>query len=175
VQIPIPEGAQDLFFPQMAAGEELLEVGGTLVDTRPVRPGADSLSVIFVYALPMPGDSVRLARDIAYPTANVTVLVPDGSLDLRSDQLEFQDVRPFEGIDYRHYATHGVMPGAALDLEFVVGTASTPSGVSQSASTNASSSQATIRTLGLVLAALAFVFAMVYPLASRPRRRTRRP
>jgi hypothetical protein len=175
VQIPIPENAQDLFFPQMALEDELFEVGGTLVDTRPVRPGTDSLSVIFVYALPMADDTVRLERAIALPTANVTVLVPEGGLDLRSDQLEFQDVRPFEGVDYRHYATHGVMPGTALGMEFVEPGTSTTSSVPQTTSTQASTSQATIRTLGLVLAAMAFVFAMVYPLASRPRRRTRRP
>jgi hypothetical protein len=175
VQIPLPDNAQDLFFPQMAPEEELFEVGGTLVDTRAVRPGTDSLSVIFVYALAMADDTVRLERSVAYPTANVTVLVPEGRLDLRSDQLEFRDVRPFEGTDYRHYATHGVMPGTALVLDFVEPGASTTSGVPQTRSTNGSTSQATIRTLGLVLAALAFVFAMVYPLASRPRRRTRRP
>jgi hypothetical protein len=174
VMIPVPENAQDLFVPQMETGDEVVEMGGVLLDTRPVRPGSDSLTLVFVYALSMPGSEVRLERPVAYPTANVTVLVPEGQLDLRSDQLEFRDVRPFEGVEYRHYATHGVMTGTVLGLAIVEGSGAAVGGGSTSTPGNASRTQGTIQTLGLVLAAMAFAFAVVYPLASRPARRSRR-
>jgi hypothetical protein len=177
VFVPVPGNAVGLAFPDDATGERFVQVEGGIWDTQAVPPGADTSVVRFSYHLLVEGASVPLVREFAYPVTTLNVLVVEPGLALRGDQLLAGEPITFQDKNYDVYQVEGLGPDTPLSIELLPSAASESATLPSSAATAAGAQaanqgqQAVLKWLGLGLAVLAAVGAVVYPLVTRPRTR----
>jgi hypothetical protein len=176
VFIPLPENAVGLAYGEGVADDRFLDVEGGLMDTEPVPPGTQSSEVVFSYHLLVAGETVPLERRFAYPVTNLNVLVAQPGLTLKSEQLEFMGTQAFEDRQYELYRASDLAPDTPLMMELVpVDTGSgtavgmPPASDQGGAGSAATGNQRLLLGIGLGLAVLAVVVALVYPqLVRRP-------
>lgn len=176
VSIPLSENAVGLSFGEGPSDERYVEVEGGLMDTEPVLPGSETSLVFFSYHL-MAGDgAIPLERSFAYPVTILNLLVAQPGLTLESEQLQFEGVEMFQDRQYELHATQNLDPDTPLALTFIpvagtagsTGVAGMPPASDQDAATaSAQGSQKLLLWLGLGLAAVAVIGALVYPVVSK--------
>jgi hypothetical protein len=172
LQIPLPSGAVGFAFQQDMPVTRFVEVENGLLDTEPVPPGSGTAMVFFSYHLVVDGETVPLERRFAYPVDSLNVLVAQPGLTLRSDQLLARGAELFQGRQYEFYTTQALGADTPLALELLPTSSeaspTAPAGMEQ-ATTSAPTggNQGLLRWLGLGLAVLAVVGALVYPVAIR--------
>jgi len=115
LEIPLPPGATDLRFDDGALGERYLATEEGFAHTALVRPGANALSVLFSFDLPLSGplDFTQTAR---YPVKAVNVLAPNGVLEVQSQQLAGPQTENVEGATYLIYTDSAIPAGDNLAL-----------------------------------------------------------
>lgn len=176
VYVPLPGDAVGLAFQESVADNRFVEVDGGFVDSEPVLPGADTSLVFFSYHLMVPGETVPLERQFAYPVTDLNVLVSQPGLTLNSEQLQAMGTESFQGQQYEFYVTRALEPGIPLVMELVpvpdaVGSPAmpgTPPEGGQAAMGGAiRGNQGLLRWLGFGLAVLAVIGVVVYATLSR--------
>jgi hypothetical protein len=176
VFIPLPENAVGLSFGEGVDEDLYVQVEGGLMGTEPVPPGTETALAFFSYHLMVTGDSVPLEQRFAYPVTNLNMLVAQPGLTLSSDQLQSRGLELFQGRQYELYATQNLGPETPLAVEFIPmagssgepGTEEVP-GSSGERMTGATprGNQPLILWIGVGLAALAVLGAVIYPLVDR--------
>ncbi|MGD2207286.1 MAG: hypothetical protein PVH17_10945 [Anaerolineae bacterium] len=175
IDIPLPENAVGLAFQQDISEERFVEVEGGLMDSEPVPPGQEASLVFISYHLMVGESPIPLERRFAYPVDTLNVLAAEPGLALRSEQLQARGVESFQGRQYQFFVGRDFPPDTPLVLELLVeettGAADMPAAPAEgdpaapAASTRGN--QGLFRWLGLVLAGLGVVGAVVYSLATR--------
>jgi hypothetical protein len=162
LRFPLPPGAVELRFedPRMQMSTRLAE--GQVVDTLPVPPGMRQ--VLLSYALPYQGSSATFAKEIAYPTANLNVLIADVGVKVRAEGFTAGAPVTTRGeARFLNYTRSGLASGSRLEL----GLSNLPRGAETPMVTPADRS-ATLRWVGIGLAIVALAFGVAYP-TLRPR------
>jgi hypothetical protein len=172
LQIPLPSGVVGFAFQQDVPATRFVEVENGLLDTEPVSPGSEAALVFFSYHLEVDGETIPLERRFAYPVDSLNVLVAQPGLALRSDQLLARGVELFQGREYEFYTTQALGADTPLALELLPTSSeaspAAPAGMEQAVtSAPTGGNQGLLRWLGLGLAVLAGVGALVYAVASR--------
>lgn len=175
VFVPLPEQAVGVAFGESGAEDRFIEVEGGLASTDPVPPGPESSLIFFSYHLMVTGETVPLERRFSYPVTNLNILVAQPGLTLKSEQLQTMGNELFQGRQYEFHQTQDLAAGAPLAMEFVpvetVGGADT-SGMPPSSGQGVTGAatrgnQHLLLTIGVGLAALAVVGAVLYPQVTR--------
>lgn len=111
----LPQNAQDVTFEDDPTGMRFVKANNGYVDTEPIIPGAESLSIIALYKLPYDN---ALTIDIPIPAdvASANVLMQDLGAKLSSDQLQFVESREFQGDPFSIYSTTDLKKGQVLAL-----------------------------------------------------------
>lgn len=176
VFLPLPPSAVGVAFDDAAAETRFIQVDGGFADTEPVPPGQETSLVFFSYHLIASGDRIPLERSFDYPVDNLSVLVTQPGLELKSEQLQSMGAQLFEGQQYEFFVGQSLAADAPLLLELmpveeavgIEGGEGMPSAGGESASVGSTrGNQGTLRWIGYVLAGLAALGAIVYAATSR--------
>jgi hypothetical protein len=174
--VPLPESAVGLAFDQEPATDRFVEVDGGFWDTAPVPPGQQSALVFFSYHLVVTGNSMPLERHFTYPVTTLNILTAEPGLTLHSDQLQAMGLQSFQGQNYDFFTLQGLAADTPLAMELLPSAEVASSSGMPAASTGSDlasagsippGNQDLLRSLGLVLAGLAVVGAVIYALSSR--------
>jgi hypothetical protein len=174
--IPLPEQAVGVAFGEGEAADRFIEVEGGLASTEPVAPGPESSLIFFSYHLMVTGETVPLERRFSYPVTNLNMLVAHPGLRLNSEQLQSMGIELFQGRQYEFHVTQDLAADAPLLMEFVpveavggAGTSDMPPSSGQAVAGAATrGSQRLLLWIGIGLAALAVLAAMLYSQVTRP-------
>jgi len=175
LSIPLPEGAVGLAFGEGTPEGRFVETAGLVLDTEPVPPGQGTAMAFFSYHLMVMGDTVPLERRFFYPVNNLNVLAAQPGLSLASDQLLSMGAESFQGQQYEYFVGQGLGPDAPLFVELTPvagmggdqGMVGMPAGNDPAASASVRGNQELLRWLGMGLAALAVIGAIVYAAVTR--------
>lgn len=91
LRFPLPPGYQDLAVEGERLGQRFFEVNGNLVDTLPLPPGQAVRQVLLRYRYPYRSSRLDFVHTLAYPTANLNVLVSDIGVEVSSQQVTLRD------------------------------------------------------------------------------------
>jgi hypothetical protein len=153
VTFKLPEGAANLEFQDGVLGERFVQTADGFGDTAAVRPGSGSYEVLFAFDLPY-DRKLDLVQPLTVPVNAVVVLIPEGSVKIRSDMLQDGGVRDVEGVKYHTYSMSGLSAGQDLRL--------TLSGRPGSASPTLSAGSSSGLVIGLGVFGLALILAGVW-------------
>ena len=115
VNFVLPEGAANLEIQDGAIGERFVNTEKGFGDTIAVRPGSGSYQVLYAYELPYK-NKLELVQPLSIPTSAVVILVPEGVINIKGDQIEDAGVRDVEGTQYHMYNMSNLRAGAELRL-----------------------------------------------------------
>ncbi len=123
VPLPIPAAATEVEFQGGALGARYIQVGDTLYDTTPIRPGAQSRQIVLAYTLPYADTRADIAAAFAYPVESLSMLVadlPELAVEV-SEPLEFVGNQTVQNVAYRVWSGALPEPGRlALTLQNLI-------------------------------------------------------
>ena len=112
----LPEGATNLQFQDSVLGERYLEVPGGFADTSPVEPGLAGYQVVFVFEMPY-NRKLQFAQPVNMTTDGLLVLLPDAGVKLSGNLIQEEDLREFQGTQYRVYQGGSISAGGQLTFD----------------------------------------------------------
>ncbi len=118
LRFPLPTGYQELTLESEPLGERFFEVNGSLVDTLPLPPGQAVRQVFLSYRYPYQRSRLDFQHALAYPTANLNVLVSDIGVEVTSPQVAFRDRQGISGQQYLNLVGENVSAGGTVTLSF---------------------------------------------------------
>ena len=174
VFIPLPADAVGFALGEGIPEERFVAADGGLIDSEPVRPGTLMSEVRFSYHLVATGKPISLERSFAYPVTNLTVLVAQPGLSLTSEQLGSMGSQLIQDRQYEVFSGQNLEPDTPVEFVFTLvagvgdslGTGGMPGGQVPS-SESAGGSQGLLVWIGLGLALVSVVAAVVYAVTSR--------
>jgi hypothetical protein len=152
-----------------------VEVDGGLEDSEPVPPGTDTSLVFFSYHLMVSGEAVPLERIFAYPVDSLSLLVAQPGLEIRSEQLVSMGQEVFQGQQYELFVAQNLDADVPIMIELLPVTgvsggtgmpAAPPEAVSAMTGGGPRGNQSILLWLGLGLAGVALVGAVVFSLST---------
>ena len=108
LEVTLSEGATEV----LGGPEGVHTHGSTLIDPRPVRPGASQL----MYTLRMPDDG-RFEQQVSYRTDNIDVLILPPEAEIGSTTLQDLGQITFNGKSFRRLTATGLVPGDRFSLQ----------------------------------------------------------
>jgi hypothetical protein len=153
VTFKLPAGAANLEFQDGALGGRYIQTSDGFGDTAPVRPGAGAYQVLFAYEMPY-DRKLDLALPISMPVGAVVVLVPEGSIKIKSDRVQDQGTRDVQGTQYHTYSSGALKQGDELNL--------TVTGNASGSSPSLTTSSTTSLVIGLGTFGLALILAGIW-------------
>jgi len=157
LRLPLPAEAEGVRFddPRMQNSTRLQ--GNVVVDTLPVLPG--TRQVLLSYVVPYQGTSATFEKEIAYPTANVNVLIADVGVKVSADGFTQEEpVTTQDSTRFLNYTRSEVAAGSQMVLKF-----SNLPRAGGARTTVTPDHSARLRWLGVGLAVLAAAFGIAYP------------
>ena len=115
VDFYLPEEATNLEIQDGVIGERFVNTEQGFGDTIAVRPGSGSYQVLYAYELPYKS-KLDLEQPLSTPVSAVVILVPEGVINIKGDQVEDAGVRDVEGTQYHMYNMSGLNAGSDLRL-----------------------------------------------------------
>lgn len=113
---PLPEGATNLQFQDSVLGERYLAVPGGFADTKNVLPGLAGYQVVFAFEMPY-SRGLEFIQPVNMTTDAFLVILPDVGVKLRSDLLQEDEGRDFQGAQYRVYRSGSLSVGGQVTFE----------------------------------------------------------
>jgi hypothetical protein len=135
VKFSLPQGATNLEFQDGALGGRYVQTADGFGDTVSVRPGSGAYEVLFSYQMPYER-KLDLERLISIPVDAVVILVPEGEIKIKSDQLEDGGTRDVQGTQYHTYSGGGLAAGDKLQLSLTGRPTSSAPGLAAGSSTS---------------------------------------
>ncbi len=118
LKFTLPPGAADLEIEGGEVGGRYLPAQDGFVDTAPLAPGQGTRQMLYRYSIPYTRSSLDLVRSLAYPAANVNVLVADVGAKVASEQLRDQTVRQTSGGAFISLSGQNVPANQPITLRF---------------------------------------------------------
>ena len=115
VRFRLPVGSSNLAFEDGVLGERYLETPDGFGDTAIVRPGSGNYQVLFTFEMPY-NRKLELAQPVLQKVEAVVILVPEGSVRIRSEMLQDDGIRDVQGARYHLYSGGSLEPGQELRL-----------------------------------------------------------
>jgi hypothetical protein len=172
VGIPLPSDAVGLAFGQDVSPDRFVQSEGKLLNTEPVPPGQQTLTVFYSYHLPVAGTSVPWERSYDYPITSLNLLLAQPGLAAQGDQLLAGGSELFGDQQLAVYTAGALPAGTPLAVTLIV-EASEATGTTTTAESGKpiTDNQGLLRGLGFGLAGLAVLGAVLYPLLTAQSRR----
>lgn len=111
---PLPPNAFDLRAHVGLDPSRLVQIDRGFASLAPIPPGRTEIG--FSYKFPYTEDSLQLSRNVRYPIARLSVLVPQDGPSVASDQLSPTDAASFGGRPYRTFTGGPLSPGQAVQI-----------------------------------------------------------
>ncbi len=111
---PLPPNAFDLRPDVGLDPFRLVQIDRGFASLAPIQPGRTEIG--FSYKFPYTEESVQLSRNVRYPIARLSVLVPQGGPSVATDQLSPTDAASFGGRPYRTFTGGPLSPGQAVQI-----------------------------------------------------------
>jgi hypothetical protein len=172
VGIPLPPDAVGLAFGEGVSANRFVQSEGKLLDTAPVPPGQETLTIFYSYHMPVTDNSVHMERSYDYPITALSILLAQPGLALSSGQLLDSGSQSFMDQQFAVYTAVDLPAGAPLAVDLTV----EPTEATASTTTTAEAgkpitdNQGLLRGLGFGLAGLVVLGAVLYPLLTAQRR-----
>jgi mono/diheme cytochrome c family protein len=115
IQFELPQNATNLDFQDGVLGVRYVETEKGFADTVPIRPGSGEYQILFGYNMPYQR-RLELSQPVPLPVEAVVILVPEGSMKIRSDKLSDNGVRDVQGTQYHLYSGSSLNAGEELQL-----------------------------------------------------------
>ncbi|MDD2694477.1 MAG: hypothetical protein PHD58_00955, partial [Anaerolineales bacterium] len=115
IRFKLPVGSTNLEFDDSVLGERYVETPDGFGDTVAVRPGSGNYQVLFSFEMPY-NRRLELAQPVLQRVEAVVILVPEGSVRIRSDMIKDDGLRDVQGARYHLYSGSGLEPGDELRL-----------------------------------------------------------
>ncbi len=112
----LPDNATNISFQNNPNNSRFIETGNGYTDTEPVVPGQEGLTVAALYDIPIDGDSLEIALPVPADVGSMGVMMTDQGVDLSSDQLEFSEIRTFQGNNFSVYNGGDISAGETVVL-----------------------------------------------------------
>lgn len=113
----LPDGATDVAFQNDPDGTRFIQTDSGYVDTEPIVPGLEGLSIVSSYNIPYNADSLTLDIPIPDDVASLNVLVQEMGASVNSDQLNFVETREVQGDLFSILGGSNLSAGETLTLE----------------------------------------------------------
>jgi mono/diheme cytochrome c family protein len=153
VRFKLPVGSSNLQFQDSVLGERYISTPDGFGDTASIRPGSGNYQVLFSFTMPY-NRKLDLVQPISIPIDAVVVLVPEGSLKVRSAFLRDDGKRDAEGTIYHIYSGGNLSVGEELRI--------TISGQPGASGFSLSGGSRESLLVGLIVFGLAFIFAGIW-------------
>jgi mono/diheme cytochrome c family protein len=114
LEIPLPDGYQDLRLTDATSFAELSITGDSVILQDPILPG-ETLDLVFSFTLPYER-SRAFQQPMTIPAGAIVVLTAEDSPEIRGEGVEDQGVRDMGGVRFRTYAIEP--PAAGEELAF---------------------------------------------------------
>jgi hypothetical protein len=111
----LPKGASNLEFQDGALGGRYVQTPDGFGDTASISPGSGSYEVLFAYEMPY-DRKMELEQVMSMPVDAVVILVPEGSIKIKSDVLQDSGSRDVQGTAYHTYSGSRLAVGETLQL-----------------------------------------------------------
>lgn len=115
LRFKLPVGSTNLEFDDSVLGERYVETPDGFGDTVAVQPGSGNYQVLFSFEMPY-NRKLELAQPVLQRVDAVVILVPEGSVRIRSDMVKDDGLRDVEGARYHLYSGGSLEPGDELRL-----------------------------------------------------------
>jgi mono/diheme cytochrome c family protein len=135
VRFSLPKGASNLEFQDGALGGRYIQTSDGFGDTASVSPGSGSYEVLFAYEMPY-DRKLDLEQVMSMPVDAVVILVPEGSIKIKSDVLQDSGSRDVQGTAYHTYSGNRLAAGETLRLTLTGRPSSGSPGLAASSQTN---------------------------------------
>lgn len=112
----LPQNAKNVTFQNDENGTRFVPTGSGYTDTAPIPPGEDSQSIVAVYGLPYE-ESLTIQIPLPANVASANVLMQDRGAQLTSGQLQFQEIRDFQGDPFSIFSGTNLKKGEDLILQ----------------------------------------------------------
>ena len=131
----LPKGATNLEFQDGALGGRYIQTPDGFGDTVSVSPGSGSYEVLFAYEMPY-DRKLDLEQVMSMPVDAVVILVPEGSIKIKSDVLQDSGSRDVQGTAYHTYSGSRLAAGETLQLTLTGRPSSGSPGLAATSQTN---------------------------------------
>lgn len=115
VEFILPAGATNLEFQDGQLGQRYIQTAEGFGDTLPVPPGEGHYEVLFAYQMPYDRKLV-LSQPVPIPVQAVVILVPEGGVKIKSDQLRDSGTQDVQGAKFHIYEGEALASGESLEL-----------------------------------------------------------
>lgn len=153
VRFKLPVGSSNLQFQDSVLGKRYIATPDGFGDTASIRPGSGNYQVLFSFTMPY-NRKLDLVQPISIRIDAVTVLVPEGSLKVRSTFLRDNGKRDAKGTIYHIYGGGNLSVGEELRI--------TISGMPGANGFSLSGGSRESLLVGLIVFGLAFIFAGIW-------------
>lgn len=135
VSFKLPPGATNLEFQDGKLGERYVQTPDGFGDTVSIGPGSGSYEVLFAYEMPY-DRKLELEQVMSMPVDAVVILVPEGEIKIKSDDLQDSGSRDVQGTPYHTYSGSRLAAGDTLQLTLTGRPSSGSPGLAASSKTN---------------------------------------
>lgn len=115
IEFYLPEGAENLSFEDSRLGERYLATSRGFADTTPVKPGEANQQVMFMFTLPYE-KKADLVIPVSLPVETVNVMLQDGNIKVKSEQLVEENVGGEQSMGFRVFSGEGVAAGESVQV-----------------------------------------------------------
>lgn len=118
LHFPLPAGARELKPQEGLMACCMVDTETDFTYTMPILPGR--YPVVFSYRLPYQGASFEWRRSLAYPTAELNVLLPESDIMMSSNQLDDAGLMTSDanGTSYRRLTGTDLLAGTEISVKF---------------------------------------------------------
>jgi hypothetical protein len=116
LRFSLPANATDLTPSEGMSPDEIIQIGTGFGALTPLSPGRHDLGFSFRSAYQTSSSS--FTKSVIYPTKSLRILVPVGSGQIDSPQLQRQAVQNIGGKQYQLLSASDLQPGSKVDLRF---------------------------------------------------------
>lgn len=115
IKFKLPVGSKNLQFQDSVLGDRYIETPDGFGDTYGVRPGSGNYQVVFAFEMPY-NRKMELVQTMTLPVDAVVILVPKGTIRIRSEMLQEEGTRTVEDVEYQMYSGGSIAVGQDLKL-----------------------------------------------------------
>jgi mono/diheme cytochrome c family protein len=112
----LPKGITNLQFQSGELGERFIQNPDGFADTVAIPPGMGKYQVMFGFEMPYQRE-LEFSQPINFPVDAVVVLLPEDGVRIRSDMLQDDGRRDFQGTNYRIYSASNLATGSQLKID----------------------------------------------------------
>jgi hypothetical protein len=113
----LPNNATGVIFQEAFPGARFATTDSEYIDTEPIKPGAESLSIVASYDIPFDSDTLTIEVPIPADVISLNVLISQQGAKLNSNQVQFIETRQIQDNTYEIFGGTNLKQGDTLILQ----------------------------------------------------------